>query len=178
LAAARTDPSIAVRCRLGQLLEGFSSGATAKVIDALLEDAAPSVRGSAFVTLLAFTDAESLRRFSQSWQKAAPETVHAVQTESRTHMVTRKLTGLLASGGDSAMRELAVMAIAALAAEGYEQLLLPVLRDPRSGVRLAAARALASSPLKEVQQQVGELAGDPEFAVREAVREALSRFGP
>jgi HEAT repeat protein len=177
LASARADPSVAVRSRLAQLLERFPGTASLKTIDTLLEDASAQVRASALVTLLSFADAESLRRFSAVWQKAAHDTIQQVQQESRGPAVTRKLTHLLSSGGDGTTRELAVTAIAALASEGYEQLLLPVLRDPRTAVRLAAALTLAQSKVPDVQKRVSELMEDPEFAVREAVREALARRG-
>jgi hypothetical protein len=70
------------------------------------------------------------------------------------------------------------MAIAALATEGYEQLLLPVLRDPRPGVRLAAAHALSTSLNSDVRRQLRELVQDPEAAVREAVRAAALSLPP
>jgi HEAT repeat protein len=177
LASARSDPSAAVRCKLAELLERMPAAASGKVIDGLLDDASPRVRASALATLLALGDGESLRRFSNAFAKAQPDTVSQLQHDPRAAAITRKLAQRLRAGGDSAQRELAVVAIAALASEGYEQLLLPVLRDPRSSVRLAAARTLASSRAPEIQKRVGELTEDPEFAVREGVKEALSRLG-
>lgn len=172
LGVARTDPSIAVRSRLCQLLEGFPAAAAAKLLEQLLEDAAPEVRGAALVTLLSFGDAESLRRFSQYWTTVAAETASAVQRDSRARSITRKLSALLRSGGDNSVRELAVVAIAALGTDEYPQLLLPVLRDPRASVRFAAARALASSRA-DVEQHLRQLSSDPDLEVRNAVREAL-----
>ena len=176
LAAARTDPSIAVRSRLAQLLERFPGPATLKMLESLLDDASPRVAASALLTLLALGDLESLRRFNTHWARQPAEVTLAAQQEGRASTVTRKLARLLVAGGDGESRELAVNAIAALSAEGYEQLLLPVLRDPRAGVRVAAARALSGSSLPDVQKGIRELAQDPELAVREVVRAAVSRF--
>ncbi|HEY2733046.1 MAG TPA: HEAT repeat domain-containing protein, partial [Polyangiales bacterium] len=177
LASARSDPSAAVRCKLAELLERMPAAASVKVLDSLIEDASPRVRASALATLLALADAESLRRFSSALAKAQPDTLSQLQQDPRAPAITRQLSQRLKAGGESALREFAVVAIAALASEGYEQLLLPVLRDPRTSVRLAAARSLAASRAPEVHKRVSELTEDPEFAVREAVKEALSRLG-
>lgn len=177
LAELHRDPSVLVRSRLAQLLEQFPGAATMRVLDDLLQDGAARVRGAALITLLTFADVESLRRFSTSFGEAAPDTIGCVRGEARTSGVTRKLAGLLASAGDGVMRELAVLAIAALAVEGYEQWLLPVLHDPRASVRLAAARALATSPLPNVHARLRDLREDPELAVRELITQVGSRVG-
>jgi HEAT repeat protein len=175
LAAACVDPSAAVRCRLCQLLERLPSNAASKVLDRLLEDASPKVRGAALMTLLAFGDPQSMQRFAACLDKATPETLEELRSEARAETVTHALGKSLASGADSAAREPSVIAIAALAVEGYEQYLLPVLRDPRSAVRLRAASALASSDVPEVRRRVRELLEDPELAVREVARSAVAR---
>lgn len=176
LASARLDPSTAVRVKLAQLLERFPRAATVKVVDALLEDASSAVCASSLVTLLALGDSESLRRFSNYWATATAQTVRQVQLEARAHAVTQGLTKLLTSGAESATREAAVVGIAALSVDGYERLLLSLLRDPRASLRLAVARALASSNKPEVQRRLAELAEDPDLAVREAASGALSRL--
>jgi HEAT repeat protein len=176
LASARTDPSVAVRSRLCHLLDAFPTLAAQKVIDALLDDAAPRVKASALVTLLSFGELDSLRRFANHYTQADADVMAEVQADQRAATVTRNLGKLLATGGDGALRELAVRAIGALASEGYEGLLVPVLRDPRAAVRMAAARALASSDRPEIQERIRELRDDPELVVREAVRQALQRM--
>jgi HEAT repeat protein len=175
LAVARSDPSIAVRCRMCQLLGRFPEAAAQALVTRLLEDASPQVRAAALVTTLTLADSEQLRAFAIHWTKATPDTQRQVQLDPRAPAITRRLANLLLSGGDSTTREHAVIAIAALASEGYEQLLLPVLRDPRSPVRLAAARALSSSVDTEIRRQLDELVLDPESAVRDAVRGATIR---
>lgn len=175
LTACCTDPSVMVRTRLCQLLERFPGGVAHKTLETLIEDASPHVAAAALMTLLSFGNGDSLRKFSSYFARTAPETIRELRTETRVTAVTRKLAKLV-SGADSATREDAVMAIIALAPQDYEQLLLPVLRDPRSAVRLAAARALASSPRADVQERVAELIDDPEVSVREAVR-AVARVG-
>jgi HEAT repeat protein len=176
LMAARTDPSVAVRCRLGQLLERLPATVTYPLVEALIDDGSPLVAAAALLSLLGFADLESLLRFRAHWTKAPAEVARAAQLELRAPALTRRLATLLNAGGDYQRRELAVFAIAALANDRYEQLLLPVLHDPRVSVRLAAARALASSNAPEIQTSVRALAHDPERAVREVVRAAQARF--
>lgn len=178
LSVARSDPSVQVRCRLCHLLGRFPEPAAKDIVNRLLEDTSPQVRAAAMVTTLTFGDVDQLKKFSTYWAKAPPETQRHVPLDPRGPAATRKLANVLIAGGDSATRELAVMAIAALATEGYEQLLLPVLRDPRPGVRLAAAHALSGSLNADVRRQLRELVQDPEAAVREAVRAAALSLPP
>jgi HEAT repeat protein len=161
---------------LCQLLERLPSSAAAKLLDRLIEDASPKVRAAALLTLLSFGDAASLQRFVSCLDKTTAETLDELRLASRAPALSQALGKSLASGADSATREPSVIAIATLAVEGYEQHLLPVLRDPRPGLRLRAAQALASSDDLEVQRRVRELLEDPELAVREvAARSAAVR---
>jgi HEAT repeat protein len=175
LAASRTDPSAAVRSRLCQLLERYPSVPTKHLIESLLDDVSADVRASAMLTLASFGDAESLARFTRACSQTGPDTLAALRSESRVQSVTSKLSHLLVGGGDATLREHAVLAIAAVAAENYEQLVLPMLRDPRANVRLAATRALGSSAHAETQRRLTALADDPDANVRELARDLTQR---
>lgn len=175
MAASRGDPSAAVRSRLCHLLERYSDARAKALVESLCDDVSAAVRASALLTLASYADAESLTRFTRICAEASAETLSALRSESRIHAVTRKLSALLVAGGDSALREQAVLAIAALAAEDHEQLLLPMLRDPRANVRLATARALASSEQRETQRRLAALADDPDANVREAAQSVMQR---
>jgi HEAT repeat protein len=175
LLLCRSDPAEAMRGKLCVLLERFPGPASRKIVEAMVDDSCADVRAAALLTLLAYSDIDSLRRFADQWSDAAADTIRAAQSEPRAAAVTRKLANLLAVSGDTSLRALAVLAIGALAVENYEHILLPVLRDPRSVVRVAAARALASSSKEHVKDRVQDLEQDPDFAPGES---ALRRFSP
>jgi HEAT repeat protein len=170
MAATTSDPSVLVRARLAQLLERFPGASVWKTLDTLLADASPRVAAAALTTLLTFGTGDALKKFELHLSHAPPEVGAELRRDSRAATVARKLAKLIGAGGDASVREAAVRAITALAVSDYEQLLLPVLRDPRSALRLAAARALAGSKLPEVRERVAELVDDPEMSVRELVR--------
>jgi HEAT repeat protein len=172
LASARGDPSVAVRTRLCQLLGRFPDAAALALVERLIRDTAAEVRAAALVTLLAYGDAEPLRTFASHWVDASPELRLCVRRDARAGAVTRKLANLASAGGDGSAREVAVLALGALAVEGHEQWLVPLLRDPRSAIRIAAAAALAPSADPEVRRRIGELGNDPEPRVRDAIKAA------
>ena len=173
LAAARGDPSVKVRCRLAELLDQHAGPAVTKLLENLLQDASRAVRATALATMLTIADSENLRRFSAAWPTAGVEVRLALRADQRAASTTKKLANMLLVVTDGNVREAAVNGIAALAAPGYERHLLPVIGDPRPGMRVAAARALASSGDPEIRQRISHLLEDPEVTVREAVREAL-----
>jgi HEAT repeat protein len=175
LLSTRSDPSPLVRSKLCQLLERFPSPGTRRIVEAMLEDGSAAVRASALLTLLGYGDRDSVRRAAAHWTEATPETIQHARSDARAPLISRKLGNALAGSGEGDGRVLIVNAIAVLAAEGHEELLLPVLRDPRSAVRVAAARALSTSTRPGVQECVRELSEDPELSVREAVRRRVSR---
>jgi HEAT repeat protein len=174
LLQAQSDPAIVVRRRLSQMLEHFAYAQVATAIDALCDDTSPRVRASALTTLASFATLDCLRVFAARCEAASADVLAELQTEPRAKTIAHRFGKLLIAGGDAAVREAAVAALAAQGGVDHEQLLLPALRDPRAGVRLKAARALAASSVPEVQQRLSELVDDPDASVREAAR-ALRR---
>jgi HEAT repeat protein len=170
LATARGDPAIAVRVRLCHLLGRFADKAALTLIERLTQDAAREVRAAALVSLLAYGDPETLGSFGAHWAGASPELRQQVRRDPRAPAVSHKLANLAAANGDAGAREIAVLALGALAATGHEELLLPLLRDPRWTIRIAAAKALAPSADPAVRRRIAELASDPEIQVRDAIR--------
>jgi HEAT repeat protein len=175
LLLARSDPAEMVRAKLCLLLDRFPGAASRRIVEAMVDDSCAEVRAAALLTLLVYADVESLRRFADQWTDAAPDTIRAAQSEARAPIVTRRLANLLAVSADTALRTVVVFAIGALAVENYEQILLPVLRDPRSVVRTTAARALASSSKPHVKDRLRDLQQDPEFAAAEPASRRFSR---
>jgi HEAT repeat protein len=175
LLLARSDPAELVRTRLCLLLERFPGTASRKIVEAMVDDSSAAVRAAALLTLLMYADVESLRRFADQWSDAAPDTIDAARSEPRAPIVTRRLANQLAVSADTAVRAVVVFAIGALAQENYEQILLPMLRDPRSVVRSEAARALESSSKPLVKDRLRDLQQDPEFTGGESVLRRLSR---
>ena len=173
IASARSDPSIKVRCRLAELLDGHSGPAVTKVLESLLQDASPSVRATALGTMLSIGDTENLRRFMAAWSTMGAEVRLALRGDQRVETITNRLANMLLVVTDGASREAAATGIAALGAAGYERHLLPVLADPRPSMRVVAARALTISRDPEIRDRVSRLLDDPDTTVREAVREAF-----
>jgi HEAT repeat protein len=176
LLKAGSDPAVAVRRRLCQVLAGFDYQLVAPVLQKLCDDTSGRVSASALISLASFANADTLPLMAALCSAASAERVQELRSDACVQSVSHKLGRLLSSGGDATLREAALQIIVTLGCRGHELLLLPVLRDPNSRLRQLAAQALSGSDVPEVQEQLAELNDDPDPAVREAAR-VLRRAG-
>jgi HEAT repeat protein len=174
----RNDPAERVRAALAISLERFAGPATKtalKVVTSLLEDASPTVRAAALATLMKSGDAAGLHAFAAAWQATTLDARFALRHEPRGAKITEALTTRLASSTEAALRRAAVIAIAALAQEGFQDRLVPSLRDPSPDVRIAVIQALAAVNDPATRPHLAEMLSDPDGSVREVARRSNLR---
>lgn len=174
----RRDPSVRVRARLAASLDRFDGPAAKtalKIVEGLLRDGSPVVRAAALATLIASPDVEGLRSFAREWPEATLDTRAELRSEARGPAIADKLAIRLSSTTEAAVRKTALVAIGALAVDGFQKHVLPVLRDPSPEVRIAAIQALASVDDSTVRARLNEMLSDPDLTVRDAARRSMLR---
>jgi HEAT repeat protein len=177
-APLRRDPSVRVRARSAVALErasGASARVAVKVLEAMLNDASPTVRAAAFGTLLASSEPEALMTFGRAWAEASLETRRELRDDPRRDAISEKLAAGLHGNADPARRKLFIVALGALYRDGYEHHVLPALNDPSADVRVAAVQALAVSDDPEVRARLAEKLSDLDAGVRDAARRSMLR---
>jgi HEAT repeat protein len=118
---------------------------------------------------------ESLALFRTLWTKAALDTRHELRDSPRKAEVSEELHELVAVAPSATTREIAVVAMAALAATGFEDRCARSLDDPSAAVRIAAIRAIAGTSRPDLRSRIAELAADPDRDVQEAAKRAMLR---
>lgn len=174
----RRDPSVRVRAALAtslDRLEGPATRAALQLVESLLEDASPVVRGAALATMMTIRDAEGLRAFARAWPNAMLDTRFEVRSDPRGPAISGRLAARLASLTEPALRRAAVVAMGALASNGFEERLLPSLRDPSPDVRIAVIQALAAVDDAPIRARIAEMLSDPDDSVRQIARRSMLR---
>jgi HEAT repeat protein len=173
LTRVRRDPSVRVRGELAAVLGVFARTASARLLDTLAEDPAPEVRARAMVSFICQKEVESLERFETFYARADIETKHAVVADPRAPRLTHELHDLIRARPEVRLRQLAVVAISALAQPHMDASLLPALMDPAPAVRLLALTVLSTINDERVRDRIRELCRDPDEAVRALAAKAL-----
>jgi len=168
LAPMRTDPSIAIRKKIAELLSTIPADIAREFLDIFVHDVSAEVRATALATLLSYGDDKSLFLFIEAWKTAKPQDRQHLRQDSRKDRITSHLTLILKNNPEAYAREAAIFGISALAVRNYEDLVLPGLEDPEPEVRIATVYALAHNDDPEIRKHVMELLNASELVFREA----------
>lgn len=177
-AALRRDPSVTVRAHAAAALDRTNptlAKQAVKILEGMLDDAAPEVRAAALASLAGSADSEGLRAFGRAWPKTTLETRLKLRVEPRGRVISGRLTIRLTTSADPSERRAAVAALGALKVTGFHVHIVPALRDPSPDVRIAAVQALASVNDESVRARLSEMVSDPDGAVRDAARRSTLR---
>ncbi len=177
-ATLRRDPSATVRARAAATLErvtGAETKAAIRALEGMLEDGSSVVRAAALASLVGSSDAEGALAFGRAWGTTALDTRLDLRADPRAAGISERLAARLTAATDPDERRVAVTALGAFGARGYEAHVLPALRDPSPEVRVAAVHALASLDDEVVRARLREMLADPDAAVRDVARRTMLR---